>query len=91
MNLARVVGKVWATQQYHAMEGIQYCVVQPLDEKRSPVGEPFIATDFTNRAGHGETVFIVGGGDATTMEEGKPLPVDQAIVGIIDSLSTEEA
>lgn len=89
MKLARVIGKIWATQKVSSMTGIQLCVVQPLDEKRHSIGEPLIATDHTNRAGQGETVFLVDGGDAAKLEEGRNLPVDVAIVGIIDSLSTD--
>ncbi len=90
MKLAKVIGRLWATQKYHALEGIQLCVVQPLDEYRQPVGDPIVVTDHTNRAGQGETVFLVDGGDAATMEKGKPLPVDVAIAGIVDSLSTDK-
>ncbi len=91
MKLATVIGKVWATQKYPSMTGIQLCVVQPIDEFRNPDGEPIIASDHTNRCGHGETVYLVDGGDAARVEEGRSLPVDVAIVGIIDSLSTDGA
>ena len=37
--------------------------------------------------GAGEIVYIVTGGDAVSVIPGKRMPVDVAIVGIVDSIS----
>ncbi len=89
MNLATVIGSLWATQKYHAFDGMKFCVIQPIDQHRKPFGKPLIAVDADNRCGLGETVFYVDGGDAAVIEEGKSMPSDATIVGIADSLSTD--
>jgi len=61
--------------------------VQPLDEKQTPISEPLVAVDTLHDAGVGETVYYVTGGDAVSVIPGKRMPVDVAIVGIVDSIS----
>ena len=89
MNIARVLGSVWATQKHHSLDGVKLCVVQPLDHNRKPFGKPLVAPDITNQVGRDEIVFLVEGGDATRLLPGPRLPYDAAVVGIIDSLSTD--
>ncbi|MFH1737671.1 MAG: EutN/CcmL family microcompartment protein [bacterium] len=90
MQIAKVLGAVWATRKHHSLDGIKLCVIQPLDHHRKPRGSPLIAPDITNQVGRGETVFFVEGGDATRLMPGPRLPFDAAVVGIIDSLSTDK-
>ena len=88
MDVALVIGEVVATQKDPSMEGVKICVMRRLNEKLEPVGEPFIATDSTCRRGSGEIVYIVEGGDAVfTGPEGRSMPVDAAVVGIVDHLA----
>ena len=89
MNLATVIGSLWATQKDPNFIGMKFCVIQPLDQCRKPVGKPLIAVDPENRCGAGETVFYVDGGDAAQVWEGHEMASDATIVGIIDSLSTD--
>ncbi|HQH73007.1 MAG TPA: EutN/CcmL family microcompartment protein [bacterium] len=89
MNIATVIGSLWATQKHHSFNGMKFCVIQPLDQNRRPVGSPIIAVDPDNRCGRGETVFYVDGGDAATVKENHSMPSDATIVGIIDSMSTD--
>ena len=91
MNLAKVIGSLWATQKVRAFTGQKLCVIQPLDQNRQPFGSPLIAVDPESRAGYGETVFFVDGGDATLVTKGSPMPSDATIVAIVDSLSTDAA
>jgi ethanolamine utilization protein EutN len=90
MDMARVIGNVVATQKDPSLEGYKICILQPMDEHRQDFGEPLIAIDVTNQAGLGETVFFVTGGDAIQLEEGKIMPSDAAVAGIIDSWSLLE-
>lgn len=90
MNIATVIGSLWATQKISSIEGMKFCVIQPLDQNRQPVGKPLIAIDVNNQCGHGETVFYVESGDAADVIPGKPIPSDASIVGIIDSMSTDK-
>ena len=87
MDLAKVIGTVVATRKDPSLAGTRLLVVQPLDEKQAPISDPLVAVDTLNDAGVGELVYIVTGGDAVSVIPGKRMPVDVAIVGIVDSLS----
>jgi len=91
MNLAKVIGSLWATQKVPSMLGMSMLVVQPLDQFRQPMGKPIIAVDPDNQCGRGETVYYVESGDAAVIKEGHSMPSDATIVGIVDSLSTDGA
>lgn len=87
MQLARVMGTVVATQKYVGLEGIKFLIVQPLSKARQPVGEPVVAADATAQAGPGELVFIVGSREAAQALPETFVPVDHAIVGIVDDVA----
>ena len=87
MDLAKVIGTVVATRKDPSLEGTRLLIVQPLDEKQNPISEPIVAVDTLHDAGAGEIVYIVTGGDAVSVIPGRRMPVDVAIVGIVDSLS----
>jgi ethanolamine utilization protein EutN len=89
MFLARVTGSVVATQKAASMVGQKLLVVEPLRVNESDqsglvsTGRTFIAVD-TVGSGEGEVVLIVQGSSARFTPETKTLPVDAAIVGIVD-------
>lgn len=87
MDLAKVIGTVVATRKDPSLEGSRLLIVQPLDEKQNPIADPLVAVDTLNDAGVGEIVYIVTGGDAVSVIPGKRMPVDVAIVGLVDSIS----
>lgn len=87
MDLAKVIGTVVATRKDPSLDGTRLLVVQPLDEKQNPISDPLVAVDTLNDAGVDEIVYIVTGGDAVSVIPGKRMPVDVAIVGIVDSIS----
>ncbi len=86
MQLAKVIGTVVATQKYEGLQGIKFLVVQPLSKQQQPEGEPVVAADATAQAGPGELVFIVGSREAAQAMPVKFVPVDHAIVGIVDEV-----
>jgi ethanolamine utilization protein EutN len=86
MQLARVIGTVVASQKYEGLTGIKFLIVQPLTKQQQPVGEPVVAADATAQAGSGELVFIVGSREAAQALPITFVPVDHAIVGIVDEL-----
>lgn len=92
MQFARVIGTVVATKKYEGLLGIKFLVVQPLTKKQEPIGEPVVAADATAQAGPGELVFIVGSREAAQALPEVFVPVDHAIVGIVDDveLATEQ-
>lgn len=83
MNLARVVGKVWAGSAYPSLKGATLLIVEELDARYAPTGKVAVAAD-TVGAGTGEVVFTVAGSSARMTEATRQLPVDLAITGIID-------
>lgn len=91
MDIARIIGTIVSTRKVPSLEGVTICVIQPLDANLREVGTPLIATDATSRHGVGEIVYYVASGDAVfTGLQGEDLPVDAAIVGIVDSIDVPE-
>ena len=92
MFLARVTGSLVSTHKVDAMRGQKLLVVEPLrvnEDDRSdlrPTGRTFVAVD-TLGAGEGEVVFCVQGSSARFTPETKSLPIDAAVVGIVDTVS----
>jgi len=87
MQLARVMGTVVATRKYVGLEGIKFLIVQPLSKTQQPAGEPVVAADATAQAAPGELVFIVGSREAAQALPETFVPVDHAIVGIVDDVA----
>ncbi|MCG8584173.1 MAG: EutN/CcmL family microcompartment protein [Pirellulales bacterium] len=91
MFVAKVTGSVVSTQKVEAMTGKKLLVVEPyrLDgEKRDKLvttGRTFIAVD-TVGAGEGEHVLITQGSSARLTPETKNLPIDNVIIGIVDTV-----
>lgn len=86
MQLARVKGTVVATTQYQGLLGVKFLIVQPLSKTQQPEGKPVVAADATAQAGPGELVFIVGSREAAQAMPEIFVPVDHAIVGIVDDV-----
>ncbi len=87
MKLARVIGTLVATKKYRDLEGVKFLIVQPLTKEQQPTGEPVVAADGTAQAGPGELVFIVGSREAAQAMPVKFVPIDHAIVGIVDDVN----
>ena len=85
MFLGRVVGSAWATQKYEGLTGSKMLIVQPVDKARRPVGRPAVAVDVVD-AGVGDLVFMVRAREASVALPVKGLPVDLAIIGIVERL-----
>lgn len=86
MRLAHVIGTVIATHKYEGLDGLKFLIVQPLDKHQQPEGEPVVAADATAQAGPNELVFIVGSREAAQAMPIKFVPVDHAIVGLVDDV-----
>ncbi len=87
MQLGRVVGTVVATVKTPGLEGIKFLIVQPLDRHREPNGRPVVAADGVHMAGPGELVYFVGSREAAQALPNTFVPVDHAIVGIVDEVT----
>ena len=85
MYLGRVVGTVVADRKYEGLGGQKLLLVQPLDHKGEPSSGLEVAVD-TVRAGKGDLVYLVGSREAALALEPSFVPVDAAIVGIVDQV-----
>lgn len=85
MNLARVVGTIWATRKDKNMEGLKLQLIQPITVDAQDTGDVLIAAD-TVGAGCGETVYYVTAYEAVIPLEKQPALVDASIVGIVDKI-----
>jgi ethanolamine utilization protein EutN len=90
MQLGRVTGTVVATVKYEGLEGIKLLIVQPLDRHQQPDGRQVVAADAVHMAGPGELVYIVGSREAAQALPETFVPVDHAIVGIVDAVESVE-
>jgi ethanolamine utilization protein EutN len=86
MQLGRVTGTVVATIKADGLEGVRFLIVQPLDEQLEPMGETVVAADAVHMAGPGELVYFVASREAAEALEPRFVPVDHAIVGIVDEV-----
>jgi ethanolamine utilization protein EutN len=85
VQLGRVTGTVVATVKYEGLEGIKFLIVQPLDKHQEPVGRPVVAADAVHMAGPGSLIYFVGSREAAQALPEPFVPVDHAIVGIVDA------
>ena len=84
MQLAEVTGTVVASIKYEGLEAVKFLIVQPLDRDRKPSGRQVVAADAVAMAGPGELVYIVASREAALACPVPFVPVDHAIVGIVD-------
>ncbi len=85
MYLGEVIGRVVAERKSEGLVGKKLLLVQPLDENKQPRGGREVAVD-TVQAGVGDFVYLVGSREAALALEPNFVPVDAAIVGIVDDL-----
>jgi ethanolamine utilization protein EutN len=86
MQLAEVTGTLVASVKYEGLEGVRLLIVQPLDRDRQPDGDMVVAADAVAMAGPGELVYIVASREAALALPEPFVPVDHAIVGIVDEV-----
>ena len=86
MQLAEVIGTVVASVKSDGLEGVRFLIVQPLDREQQPRGRPVVAADAVAMAGPGELVYIVGSREAALAMPVPFVPVDHAVVGIVDAV-----
>lgn len=86
MQLGRVQGTVVATIKSEGLEGVRFLIVQPLNKQQEPRGNPLVAADAVHMAGPGELVYFVASREAAEAMPVRFVPVDHAIVGIVDEV-----
>ena len=86
MLFGRVRGTAVCTVKYPDLTGMKLLVVQPLDRNLEPVGPMQVAVDVV-QAGPGDLCVMVRSREAAlALREHKFVPVDLALVGIVDEL-----
>lgn len=85
MLICKVIGHVWATKKQEALNGQKLMIVRETETAQNNKGEIFVAADMVG-AGVGEDVLVVTGSTARRAAGREDIPVDSAIVGIIDSM-----
>ncbi len=96
MFLARITGSIVSTQKVDELIGSKLLIVEPLRVNENdqsdlqPTGRSFVVVD-TVGAGEGEVVLCVQGSSARFTPETKTLPIDAAIVGIVDTVTVKDA
>ena len=88
MQLALVIGTVVVTPKDDNLTGVTLLLVQPITPSREPAGRPLVAVDAVG-AGIGEEVFFVRGKEASFPFYPTEVPVDAAIIGIVDRVDVE--
>ena len=86
MLFGRVRGTAICTIKYPDLKGMKLLVVQPLDKHLRPVGPLQVAVDVV-WAGPGDLCVLTRSREAAlALREHKFVPVDLAIIGIVDEL-----
>ena len=92
MFIGRIAGTVVATEKVATLTGHPLFVVEPLridehsGERMNRTGRSFVCVD-TIGAGEGDIVLCVQGSSARYTEQTKTLPIDAAIIGLVDAVS----
>lgn len=89
MYLGVVTGTVVAQRKAAGLEGQKLLLVQPVDDTGRSTGDVQVAVD-TVQAGVGDRVYLVGSREAALALTPWFVPVDAAIVGIVDDVHTPE-
>lgn len=89
LEIGRVVGNVWATKKNEKLNGQKFLVIKILVTKEKERDGFFVASDIVG-AGIGDLVLISKGGSARYAVGDRDVPIDAAVVGIVDSIEVED-
>ena len=89
MLFGRVKGTAICTMKYPGTEGLKLLIVQPLNKKLEPLGILQVAADVV-QAGVGDLCVMVRSREAAlAMRDEKFVPIDLALIGIVDELEVK--
>jgi len=83
MFIGKVTGKVVATIKHPKLSGGALAVLQRVDDKKQAAGAGLVAMDYIG-CGEGDLVLVAEGSSARYACPSQDVPVDLAIVGILD-------
>ena len=88
MYMARVIGNVVATRKEDSLVGLKFMVIRRVNAQEQEQGMDEVAADYVG-AGIGDYVLVGQGSSVRVRDDKKSVPVDLAIIGIIDSIDVE--
>ncbi len=89
MLLGRVKGTAVCTIKYPGTEGLKLLVVQPLNKHLEPIGTLQVAADVVQAGPEDLCVMVRSREAALAMPVVKFVPIDLALVGIVDELEVK--
>ncbi|MBR0381768.1 MAG: EutN/CcmL family microcompartment protein [Eubacterium sp.] len=95
MYLGKVIGTVVSTIKVPSLTGCKFLIIEKINQDLTAKKQTEIAID-TVGAGDGETVIIVKGSSARKAGgkdpdgKNKEIPVDAAVVGIVDTVEISQ-
>ena len=90
MLIAKVIGNVWSTKKKDEISALRLLLIQPLGKNLKPDGSVLVAADEVG-AGFGELVIVTRGAPAMqAFNKDRLIPVDAAVVGIVDNLEVAD-
>lgn len=91
MKLGRVIGTLVPAIVYDGLDGVPMLWVQPLTKQQQPTGTPVVCADSTRMAGPGELIYFESIREAALALDPWFVPVDDAIIGIVDGVHLDES
>ncbi|OIO29617.1 MAG: ethanolamine utilization protein EutN [Candidatus Hydrogenedentes bacterium CG07_land_8_20_14_0_80_42_17] len=88
MQFAKVIGTVVCTRKDEKLEGRKLLLVQPVNIKYEPSGNPLVAVDAV-QAGTGELVLLCSGSSARQTKLTESRPCDAVIMAIVDTVERD--
>ena len=94
MFIAKIVGSLVSTQKTGSMVGSKLMMIEPYvvdpqtRDRCKTTSRSLVAVDIVG-AGEGDFVLVVQGSSARMTPETKSLPVDCAIIGVIDTVTLD--
>lgn len=89
LEIGKVVGNVWATKKDERLNGQKFLVLQVLVSKEKVREGLLVASDIVG-AGVGDLVLVSRGGSARYAIGNPNVPIDAAVVGIVDSIEVSD-
>ncbi len=90
MYFGRVMGRAVCTIKYPDLKGVHLLIVQPVNKRLEPVDSLQVAADVVE-AGPGDLCVMVRYREAAlAMRREKFVPVDLALVGVVDELGVSQ-
>ncbi len=90
MYFGRVMGRAVCTIKYPDLKGVHLLIVQPVNKRLEPVDSLQVAADVVE-AGPGDLCVMVRYREAAlAMRREKFVPVDLALVGVVDELDVSQ-